>query len=284
MDVSLIEVPYMMGDERQGKGPSRLVEAGADRLIAAKGLHVAIERVDRGEPFRDSGNAALLVAKRLAQMVRGAVSAGRLPLVLAGGCDVSMGVLSGFDHARCGVVWFDAHGDFNTPETTITGYLPGMCMAVITGHCYRSYWAQIGDSTPIRETATLMLGVRDLDVDEAERFDHSEIAVVQWRNGQPAADVESALDRLATRATEVYLHIDMDALDPEVAPGVLLAPVPGGISREQIEEAVRAVFSRFRVRAAALAVYDPDHDRDDRTLQTALRIIAALAEGARGQN
>ncbi len=86
-DKSLIQVPYMMGDERQGKGPLRLVQAGAEKLVASKGVAVAVERVDRGEPFRDSGNASLTVCKRLASAVQQAVEAGRLPFVLAGGCD-----------------------------------------------------------------------------------------------------------------------------------------------------------------------------------------------------
>ena len=283
MDVALIQVPYMMGDERQGKGPQRLVQAGAAELFAVKGVSVTEERVDRGGPFRDSGNASLAVNKRLALIVRQSVDAGRLPIVLAGGCDASAGVIAGFDHTQCGVVWFDAHGDFNTPETTTTGYLPGMCLAVITGHCYRSYWSQVGDSTPIAEEATLMAGVRDLDPAERKRFDRSSIQIVQWRDGKPGADVRSALDRLAQRVTEVYLHIDMDSLDPRVAPGVVIAPVPGGISLEDMEDAIRAVFARFRVRAATLAVYDPDHDEGDRTLRTALRLIEILGDGARVQ-
>jgi arginase len=142
MDICLIHVPYTMGDERQGssKGPERLVQAGANKLIATKGLAVTVERVDRGEPFRDSGNASLIVSKRLAQIVRQAIAAKQFPLVLAGGCDVSKGIISGFDHGQCcGVVWFDAHGDFNTPETTTSGYFDGMSLAVITGHCYQNY-------------------------------------------------------------------------------------------------------------------------------------------------
>jgi arginase family enzyme len=130
-----------------------------------------------------------------------------------------------------------------------------------------------------------MAGVRDLDPAERKRFDRSSIQVVQWRDGKPGADVRSALDRLAQRVTEVYLHIDidMDSLDPRVAPGVVIAPVPGGISLEDMEDAIRAVFARFRVRAATLAVYDPDHDEGDRTLRTALRLIDTLGDGARVQ-
>jgi len=187
MNLRLIHVPYTMGDERPGtsKGPERLVQGGAEKLVAAMGLTVTVERVDRGEPFRDSGNASLIVSKRLARIVRQAIAAKQFPLVLAGGCDVSKGILSGFDHARCGVVWFDAHGDFNTPETTTSGYFDGMSLAVITGHCYRNYWAQIGNSSPIPESATLLLGVRDLDPAESEHLDHSAIQVVKWHEGKP---------------------------------------------------------------------------------------------------
>jgi arginase len=178
MDICLIQVPYTMGDERPGtsKGPERLLQGGAEKLVAAKGLTVTVERVDRGEPFRDSGNASLIVSKRLAGIVRQAIAAKQLPLALAGGCDVSKGILSGFDHGQCGVVWFDAHGDFNTPETTTSGYFDGMSLAVITGHCYQNYWAQIGNCTPIPESATLLLGVRDLDSAEREHLDLSKSA------------------------------------------------------------------------------------------------------------
>jgi len=140
MQVCLIQVPYMIGDEHQGgsKGPQRYVQAGAEKLMAARGVAVTVERIERGKPFRDSSSASLAVNKELAAIVRQAIEAGQLPLVLAGSCDVGMGILSGFDHAGCGVVWIDAHGDFNTPESTISGFFAGMSVAVITGHCYQT--------------------------------------------------------------------------------------------------------------------------------------------------
>ena len=285
MDVSIIQVPYMMGDERQGKGPLRLVQAGAEKLVTAKRIAVAVERVERGKPFRDSGNAALTVGKRLACTVQQAVEAGRLPIVLAGGCDANAGVVSGVNDRRIGVVWFDAHGDFNTPEITVSGYLPGMSLAVITGHCFQNYWAQMGDNTPICESATLMLGVRDLDAAEKERLERSDIQVVKWHNGKPQSDVRIAIERLAERVEEVYVHIDMDCLDTAFAPGlVVVDPAPGGISLQDMEAAIRAVFAHFRVRAVTLAGYDSDHDQDDKTLRTALRLIEIVAEGAKAMS
>src|ERR1039457_3505873 len=272
-----------MGESRQAstKGRGGLGKLGQKKLIAAKGLTVTVERVERGEPFRDSGNASLIVSKRRAGIVRQAIAGKQLPLALAGGCDVSKGILSGFDHGQCGVVWFDAHADFNTPETTTSGYFDGMSLAVITGHCYRNYWAQIGNCIPIPESATLLLGVRDLDTAEREHLDHSDVQVVKWHEGRPQGDARVALDKLAQRVPEVYLHIDMDSLDPKVAPGVVFDPVPGGLSLEDMEEGIRAVFARFRVRAATLSVYNPDRDQDDKTLRAGLRIIEVLAGAAR---
>lgn len=231
----------MIGDERYGgsKGPLRFVQAGVENLLAAKGVAVSVERVERGKPFRDSPSAPLAVNKQLEPIVRQAVAAGQLPVVLAGSCGVSMGILSGFDHARCGVVWVDAHGDFNTPESTITGFFAGMSLAVITGHCYKRFWAQMGNSAPISEAATLMLGVRDLDPAERERLERSAIQVVNWREGKAQADVLASLDQLAKQVQEVYLHVELDALDPQVATGVVDSPVPGGLSLQDIEGVIQ---------------------------------------------
>ena len=173
------------------------------------GVAVTVERVDRGEPFRDSGNASLVVGKQVTSIVRQATEAKLFPLVLGGSCDVSKFILSGFAHRQCGVVWCDAHGDFNTPETTTSGYFDGMSLAVITGHCYRSYWRQIGNSTPIFEAATLMLGVRDLDPAEKECLERSAVQVVKWHEGKPQEDVRVALDKLAQRVHRKFISISI---------------------------------------------------------------------------
>src|SRR5207249_4460528 len=186
-------------------------------------------------------------------------------------------VLGGFDHARCGVVWLDAHADFNTPESTVSGFFPGMSAAVVTGHCYRKLWAQIGDGAPVREDTVVMIGVRELAPDEErERLERSAIRVVPWQRGSPQGDVEAMLDELALRVDEVYLHVDLDAFDPEVAPAVYDEPVPGGLSLADAEQAIRATSERFRIRAAAVTTYNPELDDDGRTLKVALRVIELI--------
>ena len=219
----------------------------------------------------------------LADQVRKAVGAGWLPIVLTGSCNSALGVLAGFDHSRCGAVWLDAQADFNTPETTVSGFFAGMSVAVITGHCYRNYWTQLGDDQPLAEDAVVMYGVRDLSPQaERERLERSAIQVVEWQDGEPRGDLVTPLDRLAQRVDEIYLHVDLDAFTPEVAPGIVDEPAPGGMSLEQAEELLRAAARRFRIRAAALATFTPDRDEADVTLQLALRIIGLLGDYASG--
>jgi arginase len=155
-----------------------------------------------------------------------------------------------------------------------------MSLAVITGHCYPNLWAQVGNNVPIAEAATLMLGVRDLDPAERERLERSAIQVVKWHEGKPQGDVLGALDELAKGTREVYVHIDMDALDPQVAPGIVDHPVPGGLSLQDIETAIRAVAERFQIRAVALTTYNPELDHGEKTLRAGLRMLELLAEDA----
>jgi arginase len=277
--VTLIQVPSMAGDERHPAraGPQRLIAAGLVDVLAAEGVAVTIRSAGLDAPFRDTTSSAAAVNRRVAELVREAVALNRFPLVVAGSCVVSQGVLAGFDHSRCGAVWLDAHADFNTPESTASGFFPGMSLSVVTGHCYRSYWAQIGDSTPLAESNVVLLGVRDLSPSaERERLARSAIQVIPWRDGKSQGDVHKALEVLMVRVPEVYLHVDLDAFAPDAAPGIVDEPVPGGLSLPQAEEIIRAVGKRFRIRAATLATYTPARDRDDRTLRLGLRLLRLM--------
>jgi arginase len=278
----------MLGDERHGAaaGPARYLEGGATELLRAKGLGVAVAEVERRgrAPFPDAPAASLAVSLELAAAVRRAIAAGRLPLVLAGSCDASLGVLAGFDHAQCGVVWIDAHADFNTPESSVSGFFPGMSAAIIAGHCHRDLWAEAGNATPVAEEAMLMLGVRELSPEaERERLERSAIRTVPWQDGRPQGDVDAALDDLSGLVEDVYLHVDNDSFDPTAAPGIVDEPVPGGLSLDQMEGIVRGVAARFRIRAAALTTFTPDRDEDDRTLRAGLRVLDLLGDYAAGR-
>jgi arginase family enzyme len=126
-----------------------------------------------------------------------------------------------------------------------------------------------------------MFGVREVSPEaERERLERSGIQVVERRGGRPQGDVLATLDILATRVGDVYLHIDLDGFAPEVAPGVVDEPVPGGLSIADAEAIVRATVGRFRLRAATLATFNPELDGDGRTSQLALRLMEIIGECA----
>jgi len=227
--------------------------------------------VQRSEPFRDSVYASRLVNTALAAAVREACGRGELPVVIAGSCDASMGVVGGFPHARTGVVWVDAHGDFNTPESSTSGFFGGMSVAVLTGECYTAVWAEVGDATPIPEERIVLVGIRDLSPEaERERLERSEVTVVP-----PGGDVATAVRELLGRVDDVYLHVDLDGLDPEIAPGIGDPPVPGGVTLDELERLVGALDGR--IAAAAITTFVPERDREDRTLGVVLRVVELLS-------
>jgi arginase len=285
VNVSIVQVPFHAGNDGHpaSRGPQRLVEAGAADLFARRGVAVTVERARRETAFRDTASSSAEVNKHVAALVSSAIASGRLPIVLAGSCNACLGVLAGYDHARSGAVWLDANADFNTPDSTSSGFFAGMSVAVITGHCYRNYWEEIGDNTPLAEDAIAMFGVRNLSPPaEWERLQNSAIQVVHWRDGRPDRDILTTLDELARRVRDVYLHIDFDAFAPELAPGITDEPTPGGLTLEQSETIIRATGERFRIQAVTLATYTPDRDREDRTLRLALSLIELLADYASG--
>src|SRR5688572_24869496 len=153
-----------MGDERHdaSEGGRQLIDRGGRDLLARRGITCRDLRVGRQAPFVDTASACRAVHRELAAAVAAAAAAGDLPIVIAGSCDAAAGVLAGLDRERCGVVWIDAHGDFNTPDTTVSGFFPGMTLAIVTGHCYARWWAQIGNASPVPEAHVALLGVRDL--------------------------------------------------------------------------------------------------------------------------
>lgn len=285
MEITLIQVPFMAGDGAHpaAQGPSRLVEACLERLPGPTGSGVKHIRVELPPTatFPDPVAACAAVNQRLCIAVRNVVTAGQLPIILAGSCDSAVGVVSGLPGRRCGAVWVDAHGDFNTPDSSVSGFLPGMSLATVVGHCHQPLWASAGGREPLNEADVVLIGVRSLSPDEeADRLRRSAVQTVPWRQGQPVGDIHAALDQLASRVDHAYLHIDNDALDPVVAPGVVDEPVPGGLTMPAMSAVIHDVATRLPITAATLATYTPANDYDDMTLEADLAIIELLAAHA----
>jgi arginase len=281
MPVCLIDVPFAMGDDRHdaSQGGRRLIDDGGRELFARRGIACRVVRVERRAPFADTASACLAVQREVATVVATAAGAGELPIVIAGSCDTAAGVLAGLPRERCGVVWIDAHADFNTPDSTVSGFFPGMALAIVTGQCYAAWWAQIGNAAPVPEDHVALLGVRDLSpAAERERLERSGMLRVAWVDRRPDGDIDATIAALADRVDDVYLHVDLDALDPSIAPGIVDAPVPHGLSLPQVDDVLGAVTGRLGVRAVALTTYTPSRDVDGATHASALHVLGHIAE------
>jgi len=209
--------------------------------------------------------------------VRSAVACAQLPVVLAGSCNASLGVLAGFDHSRCGAVWLDAHADFNSPDSTASGFFPGMSVAIITGHCYRDYWAQIGDNTPLGEESASVTSRprpnKSASKAQASRLSNGTTDTQTGTSSPPSTTSRAAY---ATSTCTLTSTRSLSSSTPAIAD----EPVPGGLTLEQAETVIRGTADRFRIRAATLATHAPERDREERTLQVALSVIELLADYA----
>jgi arginase len=282
MEVQLIQIPYDSSHryQRMGGGPTYLVEHGLEQALQAQGHQTLVTQLFDSRTLPVEIATTFTLNHELATEVQRAVAQGRFPLVLSGNCDHCVGTLAGVKRDPIGIIWFDGHGDFNTPETTISGFLDGMGLAMATGRCWRNMTSAIPGFRPVPDDQVILVGTRDLDPDEQRLLDESAATIV-WsaaiQQQGVAGALEPVLDALAQRVKEVYLHFDMDTLDPLLTPSNHLVP-PEGLTIEQAVAAIRAIKARFTLAAAALTAYDPTFDPERKTLPAIFRLAEVLLE------
>jgi arginase len=279
MQTQILAVPYDSAQRgrRMGAGPERLLARGLEQSLRAKGHDVLSRVIELPEGWRAEIETAFSLMRPLAEAVRQARAGGRFPLILAGNCNTAVGTVAGLD-GRIGVLWFDAHGDFNTPDTTVGGFLDGMALAILTGRCWRELARAVPGFRPVPEHRVHLLGVRDLDPLEREALDASGVTVAA------SADVRQVLSAardLAGDVDGVYLHLDLDVLDPSVGQ-INQYTAPDGLSLVQLERAVAVIGETVPIVAATLSAYDPSFDDDGRVCAAALRLAGAILEAAGG--
>lgn len=278
--VGAIVVPYDSGarEWRTGRGPGRLARGALVEDLEAGEVTVEVDGA-----LRTENAAAFELMRLISERVRASVAAGRFPLVLSGNCNASVGAVAGAGGGEAlGVVWFDAHADFNTPETTSSGFLDGMALAMAAGRCWTGMTRSVPGFVPVRGKDVVLVGVRDVDPGEERELADAGVAVVGPAGSETvgrSGGLTEALDGLCARVGRVHVHVDLDALDPDlVGPANRLAP-PRGFSVEGLEGALRLVNDRFDVVSGTMASYDPSLDGEGRVLGAAKRLVRTLADG-----
>ncbi len=295
--VRVIGVPMDLGAGRRGTdmGPSALRVAGISERAAALGYSVqdvgeiAVEipeACDEGSPSMRFAAAIARVCERLADLTHQAVDDGALPLVLGGDHSIAMGSISGVSAALAGqralgLIYVDAHGDMNTPESSPSGNVHGMPLAALLGMGPDLLTGIGGVDPALAPERTVLLGIRDIDAREREIVHASGVTAISMedidRYGM-AAMVDKALAVAGSDDAAVYVSLDLDALDPVAAPGVG-TPVPGGLTYREAHLLMELIAETRTIAGLDLVEVNPTLDQANSTA----RVAVSLAMSALGR-
>ncbi len=286
--IGVVLLPWHLNrrGEHLGAGPEAILNAGIVDWLRGAGYAVSGPRVvelDADERGQYGGwNAVGLTGAHLATAVQATLAEQAFPLALLGDCNGALGMLAGLRRAgavRIGMLWLDAHGDFNTPETTLSGYLGGMPVAVAAGLCLQRLRRQAGLEPPLNVGDIVLAGVRDIDPEEQALIEAQGLAIVTTDDlTHDRHALRAALERLSAGCDAIYIHIDLDVLDPIEAPGMNL-PVPGGPSVAALADSLALCLSFPKAIALGIASYNAPKDEDNRTLTGVFHVIAGGLRG-----
>lgn len=237
--------------------------------------------VGRGQAVNDLRNI-VQVNRHTHACVLGSLrkTPGAFMLIVGGDHSLAIGALAGLSDAseRLGVLWIDAHPDFNTPASSPSGNIHGMSLAVACGRGHRDL-RLIADRDPmIEETDVFILGARDIDAEELDELEESAVTLVSTPGLREHGVTESVLhaaESLATRCDHIHLSFDIDVLDPAFVPGTG-TPVPGGLTPDEALDLLRALAKSGLIRSMEIVEFNPNLDPHGKTRGLVLRLIDAL--------
>jgi arginase len=199
-------------------------------------------------------------------------------LALAGNCSSAVGTVAGIGADRLGVIWFDAHADFDDPDENASGFFDVMALVMLTGRGWRALRESIPGHVPIAERNVILAGVRDLEPYQRDRLDRSRIGAVP--GAIDPGIFADAIDDLSSRVLRIYLHLDVDSLDISEARANQYAAASGP-SLGRLLQCVRRACERFTVAGAAITAYDPACDEQATGPACVRRIASEIASAAR---
>ncbi|HZL73460.1 MAG TPA: arginase [Planctomycetota bacterium] len=289
---AIIGVPLDLGANRRGvdMGPSALRVTGLADRLRALGYDVKDfgdvdvplpEECDIGEPNKKFADDIREVCEDVCEMVLKALKQGRLPVVLGGDHSLAMGSIAASAKSfrekkkKVGVIWFDAHGDMNTPESTNSGNVHGMPLAHVLGMGDKEL-ASIGGFAPkVDEANCALVGVRDLDEREKKLIHDSGVRVFTMKDidQRGASKVMDEAIEVASKGTAgIHVSFDIDACDPSVAPGVG-TPKKGGLNYREAHLCLEMVADSEKIVAMDLVEVNPIYDNRNHTAEFGAELI-----------
>jgi arginase len=289
--VALAQQPFSPTGTSQG--PRTMAEGGIQQQLTSLGATVRVEEAAlTAEENTEYGGWKRLgfALGHFADIVAANERDGYFTIGLLATCPSMPGLVAGLQHSgptrdaiRIGMLWLDAHPDFNTPETTRSGSLGGMPVAVATGRALQRMRLDAHLDPPLTDAHIVMGGVRLTDPLEQQLLDNSmiqQVSVDDLRHATPA--VFAQLDRLNRLTDKIYVHIDMDVLDPREVMGHQ-NKVPNGPSSQELAALFETIFRRYQKASAIGFATIPATDEGGLSLAAVNRMIAAAVSGVKAR-
>jgi arginase len=292
-DISIIGVPMDLGQMRRGvdMGPSAIRYAGIVERLERLNYHIDdLGDINIGRPEQINSNseeklknlkAVVEASEQLSSTVADVISSNRFPLVFGGDHSIAIGTLAGVaqKYENLGVIWYDAHGDLNTADTSPSGNIHGMPLAASLGIGHEKLVNIAGYAPKIKPENIVIIGARSLDEGERKLIKEKGIKVYTMheidRLGMTKV-MEEAVDYLKERNTDgVHLSLDLDGLDPHDAPGVG-TPVLGGISYRESHLAMEMLAESNIITSAEFVEVNPILDEKNTTASVAVALMGSL--------
>jgi arginase len=288
MQIDIIGVPIDLGADRRGvdMGPSAIRYANLHQKLKELGYTLEdkgnievpiLETCQITDPRLKYLDCIIPMGRHIAGEVATSIQGGHFPLVLGGDHSLSVGSIRGAaKYKKLGVIWVDAHADFNTAETTPSGNIHGMPLAALCG-LGDPRLVCLWDETPpvIDPKRVAVIGARDLDLGEKRNLREAGVLVQSMeqidRIGMVSA-LEKAVDRVSRDVDGIYVSFDMDALDPRHAPGVG-TPVPGGLTFREAHLACEVIAETGKLVGMDIVEVNPILDVQNQTALLAVEFI-----------
>jgi arginase len=290
--VTLIYVPLHLGGSHRGvsMGPAAMRVAEVQERIQALGFQVSRE-IEINVPYSvcwwDNQSPArcvpeiLQVSEEVSSAVEGALAAGTIPITIGGDHSLAIGSIAGVANyyrklkQTFGLIWFDAHGDVNTPDTTQSGNVHGMPFAVSLGQGDERLTQLLGFSPKVPAKRSALIGIRDLDLPEREIINKTGITPFTIRDVDHLGlgrVTDLALGAVGSDVSGVHLSFDLDVIDPDIAPGVS-TPARGGLNYRECHLALSLLAESQLIRSIDIVELNPAFDIQNRTAELAVDLL-----------
>lgn len=289
MTVHIVTVPYRYDEymDGLGRGPRALLRSGLQNRLQAAGVITSTPvQSELPDEERVSGPIAANIGslgRHTATNVSEKLADGNPVLVLAGDDTATIGVVSGvqaaFPDKRIGLVWIDAHADFNTPETTVSGILAGMPVAILVGLAGPIWRENAHLLHTLSADQIVIAGLRSTDERESTLLQSTNVRVIKARSAQRSQQYESAIERLAAHVDVMVVNVDLDVLDPQYVPSAS-TPEANGLTPKQAAWMIQQVVKHGKTAVVCVTSLNPGAGaRGEKSVNSTLQVLEQALVG-----